>query len=421
MSMRGRRAIAQGAGLVAVGMTVMNAAAYAYTLVAARLLGPQRYSAVAALMGVVLVVNVLALGIQATTARRIAVNGDPRVARTMLRTGIRAALALGAVCVLASPLAATAFDLKSWVTPATVGVIAAALTVTGVQLGLLQGRRRWLAFASVSVSSGVGRLMVGGAVLAVWPTPLGAMSGVAIGALVPLALGHVIIARDLSLVEGQPHGSSAGVVREVLHDSHTLLAFFALTQVDVFAARITLPPTESGLYAAGLILAKGVLFMPTFVTVMAFPVLARRGGHRHLHLLGLAIVASIGGFAVLGSLLFPNVTLTFVGGSQYARVQPDLWLFALLGTITAMVQLLVQTALARSHRSAVWWLWGALVVVLTALPLVSTGHELLLLVLAVDTALLLVLVAVTWADHYHVPGAEDAAISAGLSPQDQDG
>lgn len=419
--MRRGRAIAQGAGLVAVGMTVMNAAAYAYTLVAARLLGPQRYSAVAALMGVVLVVNVLALGIQATTARRIAVHDDPRVARTMLRTGVRASLALGGACVLLSPLAAAAFDLESWVTPATVGLIAAALTVTGVQLGLLQGRRRWLAFASVSVASGVGRLVVGGAVLAIWPTPLGAMCGVAIGALVPLALGHVIVSRDPSPGGGQPHESSAGVVREVLHDSHTLLAFFALTQVDVFAARITLPATESGLYAAGLILAKGVLFMPTFVTVMAFPVLARRRGHRHLHLIGLAIVASIGGLAVLGALLFPNITLAFVGGSQYGSVQQDLWLFALLGTITAMVQLLVQTALARSHRSAVWWMWGALVVVLAGLTLVSTGHELLLLVLSVDVALLLVLVVVTWTDHYRVPGSEDAAISAGLSPPDHDG
>lgn len=84
-------------------MTAMNAAAYLYTLLAARLLGPEAYSAVAALMGVVLVVNVLALGIQATTARRVAVHSDPGTAATMLATGRRAALGLGALCLLASP------------------------------------------------------------------------------------------------------------------------------------------------------------------------------------------------------------------------------------------------------------------------------------------------------------------------------
>ena len=181
----------------------------------------------------------------------------------------------------------------------------------------------------------------------------------------------------------------AAILREVLHDSHTLLAFFALTQVDVFVARATLPASESGLYAAGLILAKGVLFLPTFVTVMAFPALARRGGHRHLHLIGLAIVAAIGGVAVVGALLFPGLALVFVGGPAYAAVEPDLWLFALLGTVTAMLQLLVQTALARGHRSAVWWMWGALGLVLVALPLVYTGHALLPLVLAVGRGLLL--------------------------------
>ena len=44
---------------------------------------------------------------------------------------------------------------------------------------------------------------------------------------------------------------------------------------------------------------------------------------------------------------------------DYAAVEPDLWLFAVLGTVAAMIQLLVQTALARSHRSAAWWVWAA--------------------------------------------------------------
>lgn len=399
-------------------MTVMNAAAYLYTLLAARLLGPEAYSAVAALMGVVLVVNVLALGVQATTARRVAMGTDPEAASTMLATGRRAAVGLGALCLLASPLAAAAFDLDNTLTAAMVAVIAAALTVTGVQLGLLQGRRRWVAFAALSTVTGVGRLVIGGVVLLLWPTPLGAMAGVALGTLLPLAVGAALVSRE----RGQPavHDSVREVVRDVLHDSHTLLAFFALTQVDVFAARVLLPASESGLYAAGLILAKGVLFMPTFVTVMAFPALARRGSHRHLHLIGLAIVAAIGGVAVLVAFLAPGLALTFVGGSAYVAVEPDLWLFALLGTVTAMVQQLVLTALARRHRSAVWWIWGALVVVVTALPLVSTGHDLLRLVLTVDVAVLMVLVVVTWGDDFKVPAAEDAAIAASLTPSDQD-
>jgi len=384
-------------------MTAMNVAAYAFTLVAARRLGPDGYSVVAALMGVVLVVNVLALGVQATTARHVAQHGDdPRTAADMLRTAGRSALALGALCLVLSPVAARLLRLDSWLTAATVAVTAAALTVTGAQLGILQGHQSWRAFAGLCLTTGAGRLLVGGTAVVLWPTPLGAMTGVALGALLPLVVGRRLtrsragLPADPAALATPPHG----ILRDVLHDSHTLLAFFALTQVDVFAARVVLPADQAGIYASGLILTKAVLFLPTFVTVMAFPTLARRTGPRHLHLAGLGVILGIGLGAVAGTVLLPRLSLAFVGGPAYLAVQPDLWLFAVLGTVIAMIQLLVQTALARAHRHAVWWLWGALAVVLAAVTFVTTGHALLLLVLGVDTVLLAVLVRVTWSDKW---------------------
>lgn len=371
----------------------MNAAAYVFTVLAARALGPSGYSAVAALMGVVLVANVAALGVQATTARRIATDEDTDPA-VLVVAGGRVALALSVACLGLSPVAAVVLHLDTWLTAATVAVTTGALTLTGVQLGLLQGRRNWRGFALLSGASGGGRLLLGGASLWLWPTPLGAMTGVALGTVVPVVVGHLLL--DARLVAGPTPGSWRGALGEALHDSHTLLAFFALTQVDVFAARATLPAEESGLYASGLILTKAVLFLPGFVAVVAFPALARRGGRRHLHHAGLVIVLGIGLVTVAAVLLLPGVALAFVGGSAYAAVQPYLWLFAVLGTVAGMVQLLVQTALARRHRVAVWWVWAAFAAVLAGVPFVGSGPELLGLVLAVDTVLLGVLVVVTW-------------------------
>lgn len=394
-------------------MTAMNVAAYAFTLFAARRLGPDGYSVVAALMGVVLVVNVLALGVQATTARHVARHPDnPEVEGQLMRTAVRSALVLGAVCLLLSPVAAVLLHLDSWVTAATVAVTAAALTVTGAQLGILQGHRSWRDFAGLSLTTGAGRLLVGGTAVVLWPTPLGAMTGVALGALVPLVVGRLLVRPRTPQAPSRGAASGpalpGGTLRDVLHDSHTLMAFFALTQVDVFAARVLLPADEAGIYASGLILTKAVLFLPTFVTVMAFPTLARRTGPRHLHLAGLVVVLGIGLVAVAGTLALPRLALAFVGGPAYAAVQPDLWLFAVLGTVIAMIQLLVQTALARAHRNAVWFVWGALATVLAVVPFVATGHALLLLVLAVDTVLLAVLVRVTWADQWVAATADDA-------------
>ena len=296
-----RAQTARGAVLVAVGMTAMNVAAYAFTLVAARRLGPDGYSVVAALMGVVLVVNVLALGVQATTARHVAQHGDdPRTATEMVRTARAVGPGPGRALPGALPVAARLLRLDSWLTAATVAVTAAALTVTGAQLGILQGHRSWRAFAGLCLDDRGGpaarRRHRGGAVADAARRddrggPRRAGAARRRSPADPVTRRRRPPARGPPRRHAVPHRHSCVTS---LHDSHTLLAFFALTQVDVFAARVMLPADEAGIYASGLILTKAVLFLPTFVTVMAFPTLARRTGPRHLHLAGLGVILGIG-------------------------------------------------------------------------------------------------------------------------------
>ncbi len=46
--------------------------------------------------------------------------------------------------------------------------------------------------------------------------------------------------------------------------------------------------------------------------------------------------------------------MIFIGGDEYAEVEDELWLFAILGTLLAMLQLLVYAVLARQGgRSAI--------------------------------------------------------------------
>ena len=91
---------------MAIAMAVMNVGTYGFTLVAARMLGPKEYGAVAALMGLLLVVNVLSVGLQATGARQVA--ADPshreRIENRILVTARRSAWALGLLCLVLSPL-----------------------------------------------------------------------------------------------------------------------------------------------------------------------------------------------------------------------------------------------------------------------------------------------------------------------------
>ncbi len=96
--------------------------------------------------------------------------------------------------------------------------------------------------------------------------------------------------------------------------------------------------------------------------------------------------------------VLPALALVFVGGSEYAALQGELWAFAGLGAVLAGVQLLVYSAIARRHAGAVWYLWAALVAITAGLAVVSTTTELLTLVIVVDATLLVVLTLVTRRD-----------------------
>lgn len=391
-----------GSGVIAIAMGVTNVATYAFTILSARWLGPREYGALAALMGLLLIVSVVALGLQATGARQVAASpGDVRrIEADLITTSYRAALAVGALCLVATPVVASILRLDSWFTAALLGVTAIPLTLMGGQAGLLQGERRWLSLAAIYLAVGVGRVVFGVLGLLWRPDALGAMTGVAVGSCLPAIIGWFAI-RHSGRRDSRPAGAAperAGrprtVIREVAQSSHALLAFFALSNADVVVARSVLDDQQSGLYAGGLILTKAVLFLPQFVVVVAFPAMSSIGARRSMHLRGLLLVLGIGAIATLAAWLFSSLALVFIGGPGYADIEPLLWAFAGVGTLLAMIQLMVYSVLARRHQKAVYVVWGGFLVLL-AVGVFAGSVTFLLTLVGTTMALVLVVLLVT--------------------------
>jgi O-antigen/teichoic acid export membrane protein len=302
-----------------------------------------------------------------------------------------------------------------------IAVTAVPLTVMGGQAGVLQGERRWTPLAVIYLCVGIGRLAFGAIALIVEPNTVGAMIGVAVGAVVPVVFGWAALRhpsrRAAGVAPRSPSGpetpprpsrwARGGVLRETIQNSHALLAFFALSNVDIVVARSTLDEHLAGLYAGGLILAKAVLFLPQFVVVVAFPSMSKQGASRRLHLLSVGVVSAIGAVTVLGTAVLASLALVFIGGGQYAGLQGRLWLFAVLGTLLAMIQLLIYNIVARRRQRTVLLVWVAFAVVLMSTPFINTVQQLLAVVLTTDTLLFLVLLGRSLAPSYHrQPAAE---------------
>ncbi|GAB2640363.1 lipopolysaccharide biosynthesis protein [Kribbella swartbergensis] len=356
-----RLAFLRSATVVAVGMAIMNVAAYGFTLIAVHRLVPEQFGAITALLGLLLIGNVASLGLQATGARQLATHtgdGAAALADAMLKAGRRAALGLTLVCLLATPLFVWLLHIDSLPAILLLAPTLGGLTLMGSQLGVLQGSQRWTELAAIYTSVGVGRVVLGGGALLIHPSIDAAMLGLALGAAVPALLGGL-------LLRGSTGGTSQqvkDVLRETVHGTHTLLAFFAIANADVLFARALLDGRHSGYYAAGVIVAKACLFLPQFVIVIVFPSLASSPGDTLRLRRAIQAVAGLGVCTVLGALILPDLVLTVIGGKDdYAPLGPYTWLFAIAGSAYAVLQLVVYAAIAQQERRAALLIWIGLV------------------------------------------------------------
>jgi O-antigen/teichoic acid export membrane protein len=311
------------------------------------------------------------------------------------------------IAVIASPLVVVLLKpggpLGGYAAALLLAASCLPLTLMGAQAGLLQGERRWYSLAAVYVAVGLGRVLLGfGGML--WREDVtGAMVGVTLGNVVPTVIGWFALRRRVALPDVGPGDPEApeptGVLTEVAHNSHALLAFFALINTDVILARVLLDPHESGLYAGGLILAKAVLFLPQFVVVIAFPTMSDPTVRRRMEISALGVVLATGLVATVGAWLLRSLAVVFVGGQEYSDLEPAIWAFAAVGTLWAMEQLMVYSTVARQSRRSVAVIWLGLVALVVAAQPAHTVGQLLAVVAAVHVVVLGVLVALSQTAH----------------------
>lgn len=340
---------------IALAMAVMNVGTYAFQMVAARMLGPSQYGAVASMMALLMVLSVVQLGLQATAARRISAEPEDvgAIEHTVLLTTWRAAWVLGVLAVAAAYPVSQLLRLDGIAPAILLGLCVIPVTAMGGQAGVLQGERRWLPLSLVYLSVGVPRVLFGGAFMLISATETSAMLGVLLASWLPVLVGSWALRhpRDDDEIDHHDTHVRRDVLRETLGSSVALLAFVALSNLDVVVARSMLDEHDAGLYAGGLIVTKAVLFLPQFAVVILFPSMSTAGESRSAVLKGLAFLTGLGAAGAAATYLLSGLALVFIGGDDYSSVQDKLWLFAVLGGLLSVLQLLVYAGLAKRGRA----------------------------------------------------------------------
>lgn len=398
-----RRFLGGGGGII-VGTAVMNVCTFGFTIVAAGILDTASYGAFFALLNLLMVVAVVNMGLQATAARRI-VADPPAVAHiehTILRVGYGTALAVGGGLAVLSPAVTWLLQLDSVVPALVLAALAVPTTIMGAHVGILQGEKRWGALTWVYVLAGVPR--IAGLGLLWWqPDESMALFGSGLGYIAPVVLGWWVLRRPrrdaaprTSTTDAAPDVTAPWpILRESLRSAQALLAFFALANVDIVVARHVLSDDASGLYAVGLLVAKIMLYLPQFVVIVMFPSLATSHQRRRAIIRGTTAILALGAVCTLGVLLLAGVTADVLDSEKLGAVEDHLWLFAVLGTLLSLTQLLVYATLARQGRRSIHLVWAALVVCVLAGSATTTPTQLLAVMITVTVVLTGALVVIS--------------------------
>jgi O-antigen/teichoic acid export membrane protein len=375
---------------VFVGAATMigNGAAFLLTMVAARVLTPDEFGALGALLGMLVIISTISIATQALTARRVAVSQGP--ARIAVEgEAIRLSVLVGVVIGLSGLLLAWPLGTLFTIPPLAVaaGIASLGFVVVGsAAMGIAQGREEHLRLSWSFLANQIGRA-VGGVIGVV---VLHSVVGVGIGILVGCAIG-AFAAYRIACPGAWGTGVSRGVATEFLHIVHALAVLFTLTNVDVLLARLFLDGAQSGEYAVGVQLAKIAFFLPNAIIIVLFPKMTGGRSNRTVYLAtGLTAIV---GLCITGfSFLFGDLVIRILGGAQYTELGSEAWLFALEGSAFALVQVLLYARLATQDRKAVIAVWVALVAQVAIIAL--WRHDSLVEIVTTVVAVSLVLTVV---------------------------
>ena len=344
------------AAAISAALLGANVLSYGFTVLAARVLAPATYGELAALMGLLLVGAVPSAGLQTAVALHLGRAGGRPDVRGLHAAALVTALGVGAAGLLAVAPVMHLLHLSDAAAVCWLALLLIPHTVIGGYQGILQGRGSYRGLSVITAGFGLAKPLGGAAGLLLGGTPTAALAGMALGGCAGAVIGWVGCGRP-----GVQRGMREPA-RSVLRASGALLGFVVLLNLDLLLARHYLPAAAAGEYAVASLFAKIAFWLPQGVGVVLLPRLADPEQRRRTLPSALALVAGVGTVVALATAALGSRALPLVGGAAYgAELGSASWLFAVLGTLLAVAQLLVYSGIAAADRVAVAAVWTAAV------------------------------------------------------------
>ena len=381
-----RKRLIQGVIVVGAGLAVPQVLAYAASVIAARLLVPAEFGAFGAMQGITQIGTPIGLAIQAVVARRLVKNSQNKH-HDLLKFGLEVSIAVMILTLLVSFPLSSIFHIDYLVLVLTIGAVAPFVFIS-TQLGIAQGKELYLKVAGIYIVFGIGRSISAIVGLLIYPELISVGIGFFGGTLLSVIFAHYVLGNSNKF--WKTVRAEKGV-SELYKAAQALIALYVLVNIDVLLARIVLSPTQSGVYTVGMLVAKIAFFMPQAITVVLFPKMGKNDSSAlRLAVLGTTLIGS----AYVGFCYFASeFVVNAIGGSGYSELYSEVWMFALEGSLFAVLQVLLYGRIAREDTKVSILLWAGSLIAAVSVWLIAIDTVITVVSSLIGVTFILVIIA----------------------------
>jgi len=403
--------VVKNSTLVLAGSMIANVLAYGYHIAVGRILGPEGYGELAALLSLFAILNVPSQVVQTILTKFFSVLRAQKKTgevKTLFNVSVRillgiVVLGLGGVLVGIGTVSSF-LHIPSRADFYWLYATFALYSVAMVPQSILQAYQLFLAqFVLTTVGMSL-RL-----VLAVLAAPFGVTATLASNILANIAtmIGYVIplgfLFRQKATTLSLPSKRTIGYSIPALF---VTLASAALYNQDVILIKHFFSPSEAGIYSSLSVLGKVIFYASSSLTYVLFPVIAERKelrqNHTKLASVALGSVGALSGGLTVLYFLFPTTVVHILYGPTYNAAIPYVGLFGIFISFFSLDSMLLSICMAAEKTRAWIFAIGAAGMQLSIIWFVHASlHSVVLVNIGVASALFVVLLL------YYVHEQED--------------
>ncbi len=331
-----------GSMVMIIGQNIVNVGQYFYHLAMGRLLGPQSYGDLAAIISLSGLLGMIPFSLGLVIVKFISSTDEKKKITNFISWFEKKSLLFGAtvglVVFLTSPFIAKFLQISNFWLVSFIGPMFLLGIVTFFNRASLQGLMRFGKLVSTLLTEVVVKL--GSSILLVYLgySVFGALAGAFLGGIFAFFLSHLFIKDYLSKITRTPE--IGPLLKYAVPVVLMTIATTSIYSTDLVLVKHFFDSYDAGLYASLSTLGKIVLFGVSPISTVMFPLVAKRQsrghGYRKIFLYSFLLALAIAGVVLLIYFLFPEIAISFLFGSSYLEAAPYLFKFGVFIAVLAI-------------------------------------------------------------------------------------